>query len=450
METNQQIVNNQAVKTQPGEDVQAGIIKLWELIYNTVEEKKVLLQWKNDLEAKYSRLSKGIEEQGGITQHLRDKILELEQSNEEKNQYIEALQSENSELKDKITQLKIFETKYDELTENYENLMKEAIDLSDKTTVLGQSSEDLIQLRSKFEELSIENQELKTQIEKNNALEKDIQYVQKEIARKNIELHNRADEIFELKEQISKLESKVHELKNSKILNEQVLSENAELKNKNTELEKRISELSALQNTEITDNNLVGTDNSAEITYYKNIQEEQEKALQEYSEQILELKLKNSESQRTLNSLNTLMESQEQAIIQIKIENEELKKDSYSKDLEIENLKKNTVDTEKLIGENFKISKEKEDIENNLRKNYDKRLNELLLEINGKESLIKEKDEQVNKLESLLSIKQSQIKTLELELGDNLKKSQEFEEKKHKLAEGIENYLNKIDKALSN
>lgn len=193
----------------PSREVQSLLIKLWDLIYELVEHNKSLKSQKSDLDENFRKIVQGIDRERGVSRDLKNKNVILEERHEQNNSRILELDRKNGELKEIIT--------------------KRDSEISELKTLLDQSKEENVRLLANVRELSKTPGEL-------DKLKESFEFAQKEIARKNHEIHGLNDKIYELKEQISALDNQSRDAENLRNEIEQINSVN-------DDLEKRIIQL---------------------------------------------------------------------------------------------------------------------------------------------------------------------------------------------------------------
>ncbi len=189
----------------PSIDVKTAVADLWSLVRQTVDKIDKLQSENISLAIECRKLEDTIAGSQDVssqvsaeTMHLKNELDEIERKNAENLRLIESLENELSDYKEK-----------------YEAILQEK-------EIIDAAGDELVELRINRE------------------------FAQKEIARKNHELHSKDDEIDNLKEKIASLESQllnVHktELKEAetKLLEEQYRKEIENLIIENTDLEKR-------------------------------------------------------------------------------------------------------------------------------------------------------------------------------------------------------------------
>ena len=298
---------------------------------------------------------------------------------------------------------------------------------------------------SELEKLYVEigeKEKLLNRIKELEALEKNLAYVQDDLAQKNHELNNKAKEILDLKNASSLLDSKIIELETGN----QKLKEMIE----KTGAEKAVPEDKDFMKLKLDNEN------------YKFKSESQEKLLRDYESQLFDLKLKNSEIENSLKDTKDSEISKTEELSTLKFDNEKLKK-KIEESLELsKNYDKLNESYIQLISKYDSLEKEIESgkaAENEFyfykkqAESYQEQVksanNELILKNNTinelRENLAGLEEEFNRKMSGEMKIK----KELEAEIS-RLSSVQELqEENKKKLAGQIDNYLVRLDKILN-
>lgn len=237
-------------ETQLENEFEKTVSTLWELVYNLVEQKKASDRQVKDLEVQYSKFAKNSEEYELKLNEFRNEISHLNEIVNDKELKIDSLNVKIVELSDKIEEIHGVEDKYYELLKELELTRQNLDEHQEMTIVVDEIAEEVNELKIANSKLEAENIRMRSELESISKESPDILHIQKEIARKNKDLHEKDDELLSMRESITMLESKLIELKHKaesvENLETEVMSLNDQLeayKEKLSELNSAYSEL---------------------------------------------------------------------------------------------------------------------------------------------------------------------------------------------------------------
>lgn len=250
----------------PSKEIESSIQKFWDVV-KLSGELIVSLQEDN---ASLAQKVAGIEDlfDGKKVEYaaLTNRLTELQTQIDGYQSRIQKVSIQEAQQKDLLDSLEEKNRKIKEITKEKNSLESEKLSLEHQVESLQEAVANHEQSLRRIELLEQEKQELTGHLDEMKEFEQNREMIQKELARRNVEVNTRINEAQQYKNQIAEIEDKLFEIPKLK-----------------EEIEKLITSLSTI--TEERDKLLQTHEQAAEFT--KNYEDLQSK-LQEYSNQILE------------------------------------------------------------------------------------------------------------------------------------------------------------------
>lgn len=289
------------------DDLKLSFSELWESLKKISDSYQDLSKQYLDVRNKNESYEMKFSNEMEAAKDYENRILILEQKNFELNDVINSLNRKGEEFSSELIELKKFRNDYQLLSANFDDLIAQneryKHDLSVFEEIESKFNNEL-ELNKTLTQLNDEYLNQLGKLENENI---DFSFAQKEIIRKNHELNEKNDELNKLKTRIAELES-------TELENKALKADRNHLITKVEETESRMSSIASTSDkfNEILDrerneyNALIG-ELTNDLNNLKEITDVQEKTIDEYSGQNLNLRLEISGYEKKIISLDEIV-----------------------------------------------------------------------------------------------------------------------------------------------
>ncbi len=240
---------NDRLRQYGGEDIRAAVARLWELVRGAAETINASKAYKAEAEEKSSRLESSLREKDGMLAGLHEELDRSTAALGEAAAHELMLQARLSGMESTLAGK---ETAFGELTAELTALRRvetENTELSSKLAALDVYESELAECRERIALLQSRNSSLEGRLAGLLRIEKDFSLMQKEVARKNIELNKREIRIQELQNKIAEEDMQLYSLRKFADGRSEVSDRHDELEEENRELRKELARLIEVSET---------------------------------------------------------------------------------------------------------------------------------------------------------------------------------------------------------
>ena len=311
------------------------------------------------------------------------------------------INQENKELRLKVVE-------FDNIWDNYNKLIDKVPDLERKANLFDQVSKDIKKLKQ-------ENYDIKQTFVELNEIKKNFSLAQKEFASKNLALHERAETIQDLKDEIAVYQNEIQEFE--KKIDEIHSTDRA------IQLQKEVDKLKASLFLKDKDHNKEKVELINKIDELQIIVDNDAKTLNEYSHNLLTIKQEKAELEKYLGKIDELQQTinikdneLEQNILELKRLNAVIV--NYKEKIKELDYERNNLEKQYKILEDEKFSLNDKVFELSHIKNEFQKLNDSIKVIT----------EENHNLNIDLNAKTKDFESLKLELGNQKNQNDELKE----------------------
>jgi chromosome segregation ATPase len=403
-------------------EVQEAVVRIWELIYALTDAKETLKSQKEDIENQYNRALVTSDEYELKIQSYQEELKRSSLQQEDNRSTIEGLKKKNAELNEQLAILEGYDSKYHKLLLDFETLQQKATDYQS----LGSKADELQLI---IDEQDREIFSLNTKIQAHEKEFLDIKFAHEDNARKNKELHEKSEEILELRETIAGLENELLKMRGKGAIPDEILRELNEkesllaiaderiilLQDEIVSLEEKYNVLLAEKTEEKSRQLELWSDNENNITILKheigNLKMNLREAVSENEKLHLALEELNLAYEQKTNENKSLSDE----LSNLRISTEESTRTTESYIIEINKLNERITDSDQVIRLlRDKINEQQEsissgqdtilsftktvEVQNEKIKDYDSQVSRLLEVIAANEAAIRAKESEIEKL----------------------------------------------------